>query len=163
MTHMDLGLHNLVAVPGSLQKIKRVGRGQGSGHGRTSGRGHKGQKSRKSGNVRPGFEGGQNPLYRRTPKGGFSRAVFMKKNEQFVSVNVGILEAAFSADAVVGIEELIARGLVRGKSRKVKILGEGDISKSLVIKAHAFSKGAQEKIEKSGGRVELIGNSSVEK
>ena len=81
----------------------------------------------------------------------------MKKNEQFVSVNVGILEAAFSADAIIGIEELIARGLVRSKSRRIKILGEGDISKSLVIKAHAFSKGAQEKIEKSGGRIELIG------
>lgn len=157
MTHMDIGLHNLVAVPGSLQKIKRVGRGQGSGHGRTAGRGHNGQKSRKSGNVRPGFEGGQNPLYRRTPKGGFSRSVFLKKDDLVSAVNVGLLDSIFAANAEVNLEELIGHGLVRVKSRKIKILGEGIISKALVVKAHSFSKGAQEKIEKSGGRIELIG------
>lgn len=154
----EIGLHNLVRSPGSLQKIKRRGRGAASGCGRTSGRGHKGQKSTKSGNVRPGFEGGQTPLWRRTPKQGFSRAALLRKNDYIATVNVGVLESIFDANSVINIDELASRGLVRVNSRKVKILGEGELSKAIKVQAHAFSKGAIEKIMKAGGQVEAIGN-----
>lgn len=148
------GLHNLVAPRGARKKPKRIGRGEGSGHGKTSGRGHKGQKARKSGGVRPGFEGGQLTLARRLPKRGFRNALFRKT---FRVVNVGRLAERFEAGSVVDMDALLVAGLVSKPSEKVKLLAQGDISHALTIKVHAASAGAREKIEKAGGSVEVLG------
>jgi large subunit ribosomal protein L15 len=147
------GLHNLVAPHGARHKKKRLGRGRASGHGKTAGRGHKGQKKTKSGNVRPGFEGGQLPLARRLPKRGFKNFDF---RVDYATVNVGRLDERFSAGAVVDQATLIACGLVTKSGMKVKILGNGELKNKLTVKAHAISAGARQKIEAAGGTVELL-------
>ncbi len=138
---------------GGSQKPKRVGRGTGSGHGKTSTRGHKGQNSRSGGGTRPGFEGGQMPLYRRLPKRGFTN-IFAK---EYAEINIEVLNR-FEDGAVVTPEVLISEGIVKnGKAKDgVKILGNGDLNKKLTVKAHKFSKTAAEKIEAAGGKVEVI-------
>lgn len=144
-------LDDLRPAAGSNRKRKRVGRGDGSGHGKTSCRGHKGQGARSGGNTKPGFEGGQMPLQRRLPKRGFRNPFKV----EVAVVNLTQLEA-FPAGTEVTPELLSQRGLVRGKERKVKILGEGALSKPLTVKAHGFSAPAKEKIEACGGKTELI-------
>ncbi|HUF40650.1 MAG TPA: 50S ribosomal protein L15 [Verrucomicrobiae bacterium] len=136
---------------GSNKERKRVGRGDGSGHGKTSGRGHKGQGARSGGNTKPGFEGGQMPLQRRLPKRGFHNPFRVS----YAVVNLAQLEA-LPAGSEVTPENLAEQGLVNGKSRLVKILGEGSLSKALTVKAHGFSASAKEKIEAAGGKAELI-------
>ena len=128
----------------------RRGRGHGSGNGKTAGKGHKGQKAR-SGAPRPGFDGGQMPLYRRLPKRGFTN----RNTKEIVSVNVASLEA-FENDAVVSIDTLIETGIVRNPKDGVKILGNGALTKKLTVKANAFSASAKEKIEALGGTCEVI-------
>jgi large subunit ribosomal protein L15 len=144
-------LHDLKPALGSTKKRKRVGRGDGSGHGKTSCRGHKGQGARSGGNVQPGFEGGQMPLQRRLPKRGFHNPF----RAAVAIVNLQQLDA-FPAGTEVTPEMLSQTGLVRGNYRIVKILGDGALSKSLIVKAHRFSTAAREKIEASGGRAEII-------
>ena len=144
-------LSELSPAPGSSKKRKRVGRGDGSGHGKTSCRGHKGQGARSGGGTRPGFEGGQMPLQRRLPKRGFHNPFKIA----MAIVNLDQLEN-FPAGSEVTPDVLAERGLVRGKNRRVKVLGDGLLSKALTIKAHGFSAKAKEKIEASGGKVELI-------
>lgn len=146
-----MDLSNLTPAPGSRSPRKRLGRGPGSGLGKTSGRGHKGRGARSGGNTHPSFEGGQMPLQRRLPKRGFHNPF-----RQAVSVvNLAKLEAAFEAGAVVDPEALAARGLVH-RRQKVKVLGQGTLSKSLTVKAHAFSASARTAITASGGTVEVI-------
>ncbi len=144
-------LSDLTPAPGSSKKRKRVGRGDGSGHGKTSGRGHKGQGARSGGGTRPGFEGGQMPLQRRLPKRGFRNPFRV----EVAVVNLGQLED-FPAGSEVTPESLAERGMVRGKTSRLKILGDGSLSKSLTVKAHGFSAKAKEKIEACGGKAELI-------
>lgn len=146
-----MDLSNLKPAPGSKKKRKRVGRGDGSGHGKTSCRGHKGQGARSGGNTPPGFEGGQMPLQRRVPKRGF-RNPFRKSAS---IINLGQLEV-FASGSEVTPEILLERGLVRGKDERIKILGDGSLSKPLTVKAHGFSSKAKEKIEALGGKAELI-------
>jgi large subunit ribosomal protein L15 len=146
---MDLG--HLKPAPGSTKKRKRVGRGDGSGHGKTSCRGHKGLGARSGGNVRPGFEGGQMPLQRRVPKRGFRNPV----RENTAIVNLGQLEV-FASGSDVTLELLQEHGLIRGRETRVKILADGALSKALTIRAHAFSVKAKEKIEALGGKAELL-------
>ncbi|ADG04950.1 50S ribosomal protein L15 [Kyrpidia tusciae] len=145
-------LHDLKPAPGSKKAPKRVGRGIGSGLGKTAGRGTKGQKARSGGGVRPGFEGGQTPLYRRLPKRGFSNAPF-KRN--WAEVNVGKLNR-FAPGTVVTLEMLREAGLVKGAKDGVKILGQGDLEVSITVKANGFSKSAMEKIQAAGGTAEVI-------
>lgn len=145
-------LHELSPAVGASRDVKRIGRGHGSGNGKTAGKGHKGQKARSGGSIRPGFEGGQMPLQRRVPKRGFNN-IFAK---QIVVVNVSDLDAKFEAGAVVDTEALIAAGLIKKAMDGVKVLGNGDLTKELTVKAHAFSKSAIEKIEKAGGKTEVI-------
>ncbi|MCG0238187.1 MAG: 50S ribosomal protein L15 [Firmicutes bacterium] len=145
-------LHDLRPAPGSKRKPKRVGRGIGSGHGKTSTRGTKGQWARSGGGVRPGFEGGQMPLQRRVPKRGFTNAPFKKVYE---IVNVKALNR-FEAGTEVTPELLIAHRLAHGDKDGIKILGEGDLEKPLTVKAHAFSKSALEKITAAGGKAEVL-------
>lgn len=147
-------LHNLrPAEGGGVKPKKRVGRGTGSGLGKTSGRGHKGQNARSGGGVRPGFEGGQMPLFRRLPKRGFKN-VFAKESAE---VNVETLNV-FEQGTVVTPELLIEKGIVKKQKAKdgVRILGNGDINVSLTVKANHFSKSAAEKIEAAGGKAEVI-------
>jgi large subunit ribosomal protein L15 len=144
-------LDDLKPAAGSTKKRKRVGRGDGSGHGKTSGRGHKGQGARSGGNVQPGFEGGQMPLQRRLPKRGFHNPFRIENSV----VNIEQLEA-FSPGSEVTPAVLLEHGLVRRKNARVKILGDGTLSKALTVKAHGFSAKAKEKIEGSGGKAELI-------
>ncbi|CAM3497482.1 50S ribosomal protein L15 [Hydrogenibacillus schlegelii] len=145
-------LHELKPAPGSKRKRKRVGRGTSSGHGKTSGRGHKGQKARSGGGVRPGFEGGQNPLVRRVPKRGFSNAPFKK---EYAIVNVESLNR-FPDGAVVTPEDLLQARIIRDLKDGVKILGDGELTVRLTVRAHKFSKSAVEKIERLGGKAEVI-------
>lgn len=145
-------LHELKPAEGSKSVRKRVGRGIGSGLGKTSGRGHKGQKARSGGGVRPGFEGGQNPLYRRLPKRGFSNARFRK---EYAIVNLEQLNG-FAAGTEVTPELLVERGLVKNVKDGVKILGDGELKVALTIKAHKFSQSAIAKIEAAGGKSEVI-------
>jgi large subunit ribosomal protein L15 len=144
-------LDDLKPAAGSNRKRKRVGRGDGSGHGKTSGRGHKGQGARSGGNTKPGFEGGQMPLQRRLPKRGFHNPFRIEMSV----VNLGQLET-FAVGTEVTPETLIEHGYVSGKNRRVKVLGDGALSKALTIKAHGFSAKAKEKIEAAGGKAELI-------
>lgn len=148
------GLHNLVAPIGARKKVKRVGRGESSGHGKTSGRGHKGQKARKSGNVRIGFEGGQIPFFERVPKVGFSNYLNRKT---YLTVNVENIASAFSAGEVVDHAALVGAGLLSKSKGEVKVLGKGDISAAYTVKVHAISASARTKIEQAGGKVEIIG------
>jgi large subunit ribosomal protein L15 len=146
-------LNDLRPAKGSNKSRKRVGRGPGSGHGKTSGKGHKGQHARSGGGKRAGFEGGQMPLYRRIPKRGF--LPYGGKTEYAV-VNLKSL-AAFEAGSVVDPDGLVAAGLVKnGQRGLVKILGTGDIEHALTVKAHAVSAGARQKIEARGGRIEVL-------
>lgn len=143
---------NQLRVPrGSKKRPKRVGRGRSSGHGKTSTRGHKGQKARSGGGVRPGFEGGQMPLSRRLPKRGFTN-IFRK---EYTILNVGDLEQRFKAGDEITPEALVKNGLIRKRDR-IKILGEGKLTKGLKVRAHAFSKKAQERIKEAGGEIEVI-------
>ena len=144
-------LDELKPAAGSNRKRKRVGRGDGSGHGKTSCRGHKGQGARSGGGTKPGFEGGQMPLQRRLPKRGFHNQFRIETSV----VNLTQLEA-FASGAEVTPESLSAQGLVRGKNPRIKILGDGSLSKPLMVKAHGFSAKAKEKIEACGGKAELI-------
>lgn len=143
-------LSDLAPVPGSRKKRKRVGRGPGSGHGKTSCRGHKGQKARTGGGTRPGFEGGQMPLQRRTPKRGFTN-IFQ---EQFSVVNVGILNDI--TDTPITPEVLVEKGLIKNIVNPVKILGSGELTNPINVKAHAFSASAKDKIAKAKGNAETI-------
>ena len=146
-------LHELRPAPGAKETRKRRGQGIGSGNGKTAGKGHKGQKSRSGGGVRPGFEGGQMPLARRIPKRGFSNFRFAKN---YQVVNLQDLESRFSAGAVVDFDALAEAGLVRKAGEPVKILGTGDLGKALTVKAAKFSASATAKIEAAGGKAEVI-------
>ena len=149
-------LNELSPVPGSKKARKRVGRGTGSGRGKTSGRGHKGAKSRSGASAFMGYEGGQMPLQRRLPrlKGEARGRHTVARPTVYAPINLGQLEA-FSGDTI-GPEELREAGLVRKKAGLVKILGEGEISRSVTVKAHAFSRAAKEKIESAGGSTEIL-------
>ena len=146
-----MDLSNLRPADGSKQSDNfRKGRGHGSGNGKTAGKGHKGQKAR-SGAPRPGFEGGQMPLYRRIPKRGFTN----RNSKTIVGINVSALEV-FDNDAVVSVETLIEQGIVKNPRDGVKILGNGELTKKLTVQANAFSAGAVAKIEALGGKAEVI-------
>ena len=146
-----MDLSNLRPAEGSRQSDDfRRGRGHGSGNGKTAGKGHKGQKAR-SGAPRPGFEGGQMPLYRRLPKRGFTN----RNSKEIVGINVSALEA-FEEGTVVSVETLIEAGIVKNPRDGVKILGNGELTKKLTVKANAFSEGAKSKIEAVGGSYEVI-------
>ena len=145
-------LHELSPVDGSKKSVKRIGRGHGSGWGKTSGKGHKGQKARSGGSIRPGFEGGQMPLQRRVPKRGFNN-IFRKK---IVALNLKQLETKFDNGAVVDVDALSNAGLVKNSFDGVKILGNGELTKSLTVKVDGFSATAKEAIEKAGGKAEVI-------
>jgi large subunit ribosomal protein L15 len=146
-----LKLHELKPAEGSTRSRKRVGRGDGSGLGNTSGRGHKGQKSRSGGGVRPGFEGGQMPMMRRLPKRGFTN-IFKK---EYTVINVSDLEERFENGAEVSIESLYVAGLINKVKDGVKLLGDGEITKALTVKVNKVSKTAAEKIVAAGGKVEV--------
>ena len=144
-------LYELTPAPGSKKEAFRKGRGHGSGNGKTAGRGHKGQNARSSGGVRPGFEGGQMPLYRRLPKRGFTN----KFANDYVAINVSALEK-FENGAVVDAAALKAAGVISKVMDGVVIMGRGEITKSLTVKAVRFTESAKEKIEKAGGKAEVI-------
>ena len=144
-------LNELKYTEGSRKNSKRIGRGQGSGTGKTAGKGHKGQNARSGGGVRLGFEGGQTPLARRLPKRGFTN--FTRK--EYAIVNVEQL-SKFENDVTVTPAMLIEMGLVKKLYNGIKILGEGELEKKLVVQANKFSKSAVEVIEKAGGKVEVI-------
>ncbi len=135
------------------KRPKRIGRGTGSGHGKTSGRGHKGFFSRSGSSRRTGFEGGQMPIFRRVAKRGFNNRQFAA---EIVVVNVGALESAFEAGAVVTPEILVQRGLIPTRFDQVKILGDGELTKSLTITAHRFSVSAEQKIAAAGGKFVIV-------
>ena len=146
-----MDLSNLRPADGSKQSDNfRRGRGHGSGNGKTAGKGHKGQKAR-SGATRPGFEGGQMPLYRRIPKRGFTN----RNSKEIIGINVSALEV-FENDAVVTIDALKEQGIVKNAKDGVKILGNGELTKKLTVQANAFSASAVEKIEAMGGKAEVI-------
>ena len=145
-------LHELSPAAGSTKERKRIGRGAGSGQGKTAGKGHKGQKARAGHGMRPGFEGGQMPLQRRLPKRGFNN-IFRKV---IVAINVADLNAKFEDGAVVDAEALKNVGLVKNYFDGVKILGNGELTKKLTVKANAFSESAKQKIEAAGGNAEVI-------
>ena len=149
---MAISLNNLRPAAGSTHKKKRVGRGPGSGLGKTAGRGNKGQKSRSGYTAKIGFEGGQMPLQRRLPKRGFTN-IFKK---QWIEVSLEALERSFAADEEVTPELLHERGLIKKGRRDVVVLGTGEISKALRVSAHRFTKSAREKIERAGGAVTEI-------
>lgn len=146
-----MNINDLRPVAGSTKTAKRKGRGHGTGNGKTAGRGHGGQNSRSGGGVRIGFEGGQMPLARRVPKRGFNN-VFAKPLE---SINISALDR-FEDGATVGIEEIIGAGLISKSKYGIKILGNGEISKKLTVKATAFSQTAKQKIEAAGGKAEVV-------
>jgi len=149
---LSIELSNLRPADGSKHSDNfRRGRGHGSGNGKTAGKGHKGQKAR-SGAPRPGFEGGQMPLYRRIPKRGFT----CPSSKEIVGINLGTLNERFEDGAVVDLEALIESGIVKNPKDGVKILGNGEITKKLTVKANAFSASAKEKIEAIGGTVEVM-------
>ena len=146
-----MDLSNLSPAKGATKKRKRLGRGPGSGQGKTAGRGHKGRGARSGGNTPPGYEGGQMPLQRRLPKRGF-RNPFRR---EFAVVNLKELEARFESRAVVDLESLVSSGLVR-RGQEVKVLGQGELTKPLTVKAHAFSDSAKARIQAAGGSAEVI-------
>lgn len=145
-----MDLHTLSPLPGSKKKSKRVGRGEGSGLGKTSGRGHKGQKARSGGNVGPGFEGGQMPLQRRLPKRGFNN--LFKKT--YALVNLGSLKT-FEAGSVIDAQALVAVGLIRNDRLPVKLLAKGSLDKALTIKVQAASEKAAAMVKEAGGTLEI--------
>lgn len=143
-------LHELSPAPGSTKEAFRKGRGAGSGNGKTAGKGHKGQKARSGGGVRPGFEGGQMPLQRRIPKRGFNN-IFAK---EYISINVDVLNR-FEDGAVVDAEAISKAGIVKNTRDGIKILGRGELTRKLTVVATAFSATAREKIEAAGGKAEV--------
>ena len=148
---MAIGLHNLKPAPGSTHRKKRIGRGIGSGHGKTSTRGHKGAKAR--GQVNPNMEGGQTPLHRRLPQ---LRGFKPINKKHYALVNVDVLEEHFAAGAEISPEVILATGLLRDIRDGLKILGNGEVTKSFTVRAHKFSQGAQEKLQAAGGTVEIL-------
>lgn len=145
-------IHELSPAEGSTKEVKRIGRGHGSGQGKTAGKGHKGQNARSGGGVRPGFEGGQMPMTRRIPKRGFNNTVFATK---YTVINIADLEV-FKEGTVVDADLLKAAGIIKKKMDGVKVLGNGELSKNLTVKAAAFSQTAKDKIEKAGGKAEVM-------
>ncbi|MBM4122145.1 MAG: 50S ribosomal protein L15 [Nitrospira sp.] len=145
-------LHELAPAVGAKKKRKRIGRGPGSGHGKTATKGHKGLLARSGGGKRPGFEGGQMPLIRRLPKHGFTNCF----RTEYSIVNLKALANLGAVDPITP-QVLVEAGLVKRKLQPVKILGQGDLGKPVVIQAHKFSKSAVEKIVAAGGRAEVIG------
>lgn len=145
-------LHELKPAAGSSEKAWRKGRGPGSGNGKTGGRGHKGQNARSGGGVRPGFEGGQSPMYRRLPKRGFTNDMFKK---EYAIINVETLDR-FEDGATVNLETLVAEGIIKDPKEGIKVLGSGEITKKLTVQAKHFSVSAKEKIEAAGGKAEVI-------
>ena len=150
---MAISLNTLKPAKGSTHKKKRVGRGPGSGLGKTAGRGEKGQKSRSGYSRKIGFEGGQMPLHRRLPKRGFTN-IFKK---QWLEVSLAALDKHFSADEEITPEILHSRGLIKKAKHDVVVLGNGEVSKALKVSAHRFTRSAREKIEKAGGAANQIG------
>lgn len=144
-------LHELSPAAGSTRSVYRKGRGPASGNGKTAGKGHKGQNARSGGGVRPGFEGGQIPLYRRLPKRGFNN-IFAK---HYAIVNVNALDV-FENGAVVNAEALIEKGIIKKALDGVKILGRGEVTKKVTVQAAIFSASAKEKIESVGGKCEVV-------
>lgn len=144
-------LHELKPVAGARHSKKRLGRGTGSGLGKTSGKGHKGQNARSGGGVRPGFEGGQTPLFKRLPKRGFTNV----NRKEYAIVNVEDLNR-FRKGSVVTIERLKSEGLINKEYDGIKILGNGKLEKSLTVQAHKFSKSAEQAIVEAGGKIEVI-------
>lgn len=144
-------LCELSPAPGSTKARKRVGRGHGSGHGKTSGKGHKGQNARSGGGVRIGFEGGQMPLYRRIPKRGFTN----RNSKEIIAINVDRLNI-FEDNTVVTVDTLKEAGIIKNPKDGVKILGNGDLTKKLTVMVNQYSKSAVEKIEAAGGKAEVI-------
>ncbi len=144
-------LHELSPAPGSTREVKRIGRGHGSGWGKTAGKGHKGQKARSGGGVRPGFEGGQMPLQRRVPKRGFNN-IFATR---YATINVAVLNK-FEDGATVDAAALKEAGIIKKEFDGVKVLGNGNVEKKLTVKATAFSEAAKAKIEAAGGKAEVI-------
>jgi large subunit ribosomal protein L15 len=156
----EIGLHNLKPDPGSTHPTKRLGRGKATGQGKTAGRGHKGYNSRSGGGVRPGYEGGQMPIYMRLGK---LRGPHMKKSMPIgpfrtynVPVNVSRLAIAFPSGGVVTPEALVEKGLIKNTRTPVKILAGGELSVALTVRMHAFSAAAVQKIEAAGGTVEML-------
>ena len=145
-------LHELKPAEGSAKAAWRKGRGAGSGNGKTAGKGHKGQNARSGGGVRPGFEGGQLPLYRKLPKRGFNNSKFATV---YAIANVEALNA-FDNGAVVDLEALLAKKIIRKANDGLKILGNGELTKKLTFKASVFSESAKEKIEAAGGKIEVV-------
>ncbi len=148
---MEIGIHNLQPAPGSTHRRKRVGRGVGSGHGKTSTRGHNGNKAR--GQVNPNFEGGQTPLHRRLPQ---VRGFKPVNKKVFALVNLYTLEENFEAGTEITPEALMASGVIRDLHDGLKILGHGEVSKAFTVRAHRFSQSAQEKLQAAGGTVETL-------
>lgn len=156
---MGIGIHNLHPSEGSTHRRKKVGRGIGSGHGKTATRGHKGNKAR--GQINPNFEGGQTPLHRRLPqlRGLASRNPRGFKayhKTEYALVNVEVLETEFDAGSEITPEALMGRGLIRNLHDGLKILGNGDVTKSFTVRAHKFSQSAQEKLQAAGGTIEIL-------
>lgn len=145
-------LNSIHPADGAVKTRKRVGRGVATGNGKTSGKGHKGQNARSGGGVRPGFEGGQLPLFRRLPKRGFSNAMFKTR---YATINVGDLNH-FEDGAQVTPEILKEMGIIKNQMDGIKVLGNGTLEKKLTVQAHSFSKKAMEQIEKLGGKAEVI-------
>lgn len=146
-----MNLHELSPAVGSTKVSKRIGRGHGSGQGKTAGKGHKGQKARSGGSIRPGFEGGQMPLQRRIPKRGFNN-IFAKN---IVAINVSALEV-FDNDTEVTAQAIIEKGIVNKEYDGIKILGNGTLTKKLTVKVAAYSESAKQKIEAAGGKAEVV-------
>lgn len=144
-------LHNLVSTPGARHRRKRKGIGVGTGNGKTSGRGHKGMKARSGGSVRPGFEGGQMPLYRQLPHRGFNNARF---GNAYDIVNLSSLEKAEGSE--FDHASLVKAGIIRGTAKALKVLGNGEISRAITVKANKVSASALQKIEAAGGKVEIV-------
>ena len=149
---ITMKLHELSPAPGSSKPNYRKGRGPGSGNGKTGGRGHKGQNARSGGGVRPGFEGGQLPIYRKLPKRGFKNH-FAK---EYAIVNLATLNNFFEDGEVVDIEVLLNTGVIRKELSGLKVLGNGELTKKLTVKAAVFSQAAKEKIEAAGGTAEVV-------
>ena len=145
-------LHELSPAVGATKEVKRIGRGHGSGHGKTAGKGHKGQWARSGGGVKPGFEGGQTKLAMRIPKRGFNN-IFAT---EYATVNVSDLEARFESGAEIDAQALIDCGLIKKVYDGIKILGSGELTKSFTVKASKFTATAAEKIEKAGGKAEVV-------
>ena len=145
--------NEITSIAGAYKKRKRLGRGKGTGHGKTCGRGHKGCGSRPGSSARPTYEGGQMPLFRRLPKRGFNNYNFARRYE---IANVSQLEKSFNDGAVISIEELMAANLIDSAGSRVKILGDGELTKKLDVAAHKFSKSAEQKISNCGGTVKIV-------